>query len=120
MDTHTLVEPQQASRKRRFPTALKIQIVEETFEPGNSMSLVARRHDINTNQLFAWRRLYRNGMLGQSSKLLPVRVEPEIQPATDVDVDHGSMLEIFVSNRRIKAVGLVDGELLRIAIEALK
>jgi transposase len=28
----------------------------ETLEPGASMSMVARRHDVNANMLFTWRR----------------------------------------------------------------
>jgi len=35
---------------------LKRQIVAETQEPGASVSVVARRHDVNANQLFKWRR----------------------------------------------------------------
>jgi transposase len=31
-------------------------MVAETLEPGASVSIVARRHDVNSNQLFRWRR----------------------------------------------------------------
>lgn len=34
----------------------KRRIVAETFEPGASVSVVARRHDLNANMLFTWRR----------------------------------------------------------------
>jgi transposase len=34
-------------------------MVEETFEPGMTVSLVARRHGVAPNQLFTWRRLVR-------------------------------------------------------------
>ena len=30
----------------------------ESYEPGVSVSVVARRHDLNTNQLFTWRRRF--------------------------------------------------------------
>jgi transposase len=30
--------------------------VAETLEPGSSVSIVARRHDVNANQVFKWRR----------------------------------------------------------------
>jgi hypothetical protein len=43
-------------RRRRWPEALKRQIVAETLEPGSSVSIVARRYDVNANQLFLWRR----------------------------------------------------------------
>jgi len=35
----------------------KVRIVEEAYLPGNSVSLVARRHGIAGNQLFTYRRL---------------------------------------------------------------
>ena len=38
--------------------------MEETLLPGISVSRVARRHDVNANQLFYWRKLYREGRLG--------------------------------------------------------
>lgn len=51
-------------RLRRWPRETKRQAVEETFAPGMSVSIVARRYDINTNQLFTWRRQYYRGELG--------------------------------------------------------
>ena len=44
-------------RRRRWTASEKVQIVEETFEPGMTVSLVARRHGVAPNQLFTWRRL---------------------------------------------------------------
>jgi transposase len=41
----------------------KIRIVEETYLPGISVSLVARRHGIGGNQIFTWRRLMAQGAL---------------------------------------------------------
>ena len=38
------------------------------------MSVVARRHDVNANQLFQWRRQYLRGELGSSGALVPVGV----------------------------------------------
>src|SRR5256886_5945260 len=43
-------------KRRNWPEAFKRQVVAETLEPGSSVSIVARRHDVNTNQLFKWRR----------------------------------------------------------------
>ena len=38
-------------------------MVRKTYEPGQSVSLVARRHGVNPNQLFQWRKLERDGAL---------------------------------------------------------
>ena len=43
-------------RRRRWSADDKRRIVAETFEPGASVSVVARRHDLNANMLFTWRR----------------------------------------------------------------
>jgi transposase len=44
-------------RRRRVRSAEeKRRIVAETYEAGASVSEVARRHDVNTNLLFTWRR----------------------------------------------------------------
>ncbi|MFC5555979.1 transposase [Methylobacterium iners] len=48
-------------RRRRWTTEEKVRLVEETFLPGQSVSLVARRHGISANQLFTWRRLMARG-----------------------------------------------------------
>ena len=50
-------------RRRRWSAEEKAAIVQETYAPGMSVSLVARRHGIAPNQLFTWRRLYASGAL---------------------------------------------------------
>src|ERR1700746_1020031 len=60
--------------RRRRSIEEKRRIVEETLETGASVARVARRHAVNANQVFYWRKKYREGRLdkNQSSKLLPV------------------------------------------------
>jgi transposase-like protein len=43
-------------RRRAWSTEEKHRIVAESFEAGASVSVVARRHDLNSNLLFTWRR----------------------------------------------------------------
>ena len=50
-------------RRRRWTPEEKVRIVEETYLPGMSVSLVARRHGIGGNQIFTWRRLMAQGAL---------------------------------------------------------
>ena len=42
-------------RRRRWSEAQKRQIVAETHEPGVSVPMVARRYNLNANQIFSWR-----------------------------------------------------------------
>ena len=48
-------------RRRRWTAEEKRRIVEETRAPGSSVPVVARRHDINANLLFKWKRLEEAG-----------------------------------------------------------
>jgi transposase-like protein len=43
-------------RRRSWPVAEKRRIVAETLVAGASVSVVARRHDVNANQVVKWRR----------------------------------------------------------------
>src|SRR5277367_3017889 len=66
----------QRPRKRRTDEE-KRRIVAETDEPGMSVSVVARRHDVNANQVFSWRRQYQRGKLRDGktgAALVPVGV----------------------------------------------
>lgn len=49
-------------------------MVEETLGAGASVSVVARRHDVNANQVFTWRRQHQRGELGGFAELVPVGV----------------------------------------------
>ena len=53
------------AKKRRRSVEERRKIVEATLQPGASVSRVARRHDVNANQVFHWRKLYREGRLGE-------------------------------------------------------
>ena len=73
------------AKKRRRTIKERRDIVEETLVPGASVARVARRHDVNANQVFYWRKLYREGLLGigTATPLLPVKIATE-RPAAPV------------------------------------
>ena len=52
-------------RPQRFSVEQKRQIVEATLVPGASVALVARERGVNANQVFAWRKSYQQGPLGE-------------------------------------------------------
>ncbi len=57
MSLSNVVDGVRARRKRRsWSVEEKRRIVDESLEDGASISEVARRHDLNANQLFTWRR----------------------------------------------------------------
>jgi len=44
--------------RRRRTAQEKIAIVQKTLTPGASVSAIARRHGVNPNQVFGWRKQY--------------------------------------------------------------
>ena len=50
-------------RRRRWTASEKVRMVEETFAPGMTVSLVARQYVVAPNQLFTWRQLVAQGSL---------------------------------------------------------
>ena len=64
-------------RRRYWSPYEKKSIVEETQEPGKSISYVARQHNLSPAQLFKWRRQYEDGALtgvGSEEKVVPESV----------------------------------------------
>ena len=58
--------------RRQFSADFKRRVVAETHPAGTSVSVVARRHDINANLLFRWRDDPRYAFQGES--FLPVEI----------------------------------------------
>jgi transposase len=72
-------------RRRRWTTAQKRRIVEESYAPGASVSEVARRHEVHPNQLHGWRKDARLGSLpivaSPQGRFAPVEIAGVDQPA---------------------------------------
>ena len=66
-------------RNKRWPEALKREIVAATCQPGASVSVVARQYDVNANQVFSWRRRFL-GKLEQPALPSPTQTTPELVP----------------------------------------
>ena len=77
VDTSERTVVKREPHRRRRSVAEKRRIVEETLEPGASVGRAARAHGVNANQVFHWRKQYRQGLLERENKksggLLPVR-----------------------------------------------
>jgi transposase len=66
-------------RNKRWPEAVKREIVAATLAPGASVSVVARQYDVNANLVFSWRRRYRDvgepsATLSSAPGLVPVTI----------------------------------------------
>jgi transposase len=70
-------------RRRHWSDEDKARIVAECEAPGSSVSLVARRHDLNTNLLFSWRRQLRERQSGSGEiSFVPALIAPK-EPTAD-------------------------------------
>ena len=115
----TSAERLSGNRRRRWPEALKRQIVAETLEPGSSVSIVARRHDVNANQLFQWRRQLLAKSPASGGALLPVEIVPE--QGRSRSAESGGSIEIeFDNGARLRVRGAVAPEMLRRVIDLLR
>ena len=94
-------------RRRRWAAEEKARIVQETYAPGMSVSLVARQHGIAPNQLFAWRRLYSEGALSA------VGAGEEVVPASDYRALQHQVREL----QRLLGKKTLENEVLREALD---
>ena len=99
-----LTQPEQ---RRRRSVEEKLAIVRETFEPGASVSGVARRHQVNANQVFAWRKLYQDGSLSA------VSAGEQVVPASDLVEAMKQIREL----QRLLGKKTMEVEILREAVE---
>jgi transposase len=109
----------------------KRRIVEETLEPGASVAKVARAHGVNANQVFAWRRQYRQGLLGagqEAANLLPVHVtgtrlstthRAGRRPAAHRTAEAAGAIYVELPKGQLRITGRVDAEALRAVLEQL-
>ncbi|SRR6266851_7569282 len=126
VSTKELVDTKQSRsvRRREWPEALKRQMVAETLEAGSSVSIVARRHDVNANQLFKWRRetLPKEppAVTEGGGTMVPVEIVPE-RARRRRRVERAGFIEIeFGSGARVCIRGEVAPATLRRVIELLR
>ena len=116
-------------RKRcHYSKALKRQMVEETLAGLESVSVVARRHDVNANQLFKWRQQYRKGLLvdePEPRSLIPIAMtpspvsKPAPEDAEKVMQDAGCLEITLAGGHRLVVTGTVCPQALRTVLTVL-
>ena len=79
----------------------------ETFEPGRSVSTVARQHDVHANQVFKWRKLYQEGSLAA------VRTVETVVPASEL----ADAMKQIRDLQRMLGKKTMENEILKEAVE---
>ena len=110
-------------RHRRFwSDEEKRRIVAQTRSAGVSVSIVARRYDVNANLVFKWRRDPRYGVaVGEAVSFLPVEIAPD-RPAPVAEAPTpGTTVEIELAcGTRLRVDARIDEASLARVIRALR
>jgi transposase len=118
-------------RRRDWPDERKIAIVSESLAPGVNVSELARRHEINPQQLFGWRRRFRadaEALIAARSTapacFAPIVVEAPVAsavvaPPEAAGVNDGS-IEIAIGSATVRIRGAVDLKTLALVFKAVK
>ncbi|WP_411909950.1 IS66-like element accessory protein TnpA [Mesorhizobium sp. ESP6-5] len=116
-------------RRRRWSGEEKEHLVAASFEPGVSVSEVARSAGIHVSQLFRWRKELCDPVDTGASQLVPVEIVPAVPspveaPASSTSPGRsrrkGSIIEIELGGgRRVRVDRDVDTEALRRVLDAL-
>jgi transposase len=112
-------------RNRSWPEPLKREIVAASFAPGSSVSMVARQYDVNANQVFNWRKRYREASdqpSGASApQLIPVVVTADRDAVAEQASSIPETIEIDVAGKYRVRVGCgFDGPALRRVLDVLE
>lgn len=114
-------ESEEPATRRIRTLEEKLKILAEAAKPGASVALVARKHEVNANLVFAWRRLQRRGLLEErrhAPPLLPVKIsEPTITPTRRSARAAKAGVTDKGATRPGSAVEIIVGEQLKIRLE---
>jgi transposase len=81
-------KPSADEPRRKYSLDFKLKVLQEAMAPGASIAAVALRHNMNTNVVFRWRKLFREGRLtgepGTEKKNLPAPVFAPVRVVPDV------------------------------------
>ena len=108
-------------RRRSWTTDEKRWIVDESLADGASIAEVARRHDLNANQLFTWRRQFgvEPGERKDLAPLLPVTIAPETAAEDSDPASRGQMEIVLTEGDRILVWSDVETAALTRVLKAL-
>jgi len=115
---------QSVARRRRRTFEEKLRIIEESHVPGSSVADVARRYAASAQQVYKWRRQYRQGRLApgrHGAQLLEVQVDDRSSVASGRAGTAEGRIEITLADGvRIAVSGAVGIERLEQVLGVLQ
>ena len=126
MDTiiQPIAKPSKRGTYRRHSDEFKRAIVAQSLLPDASVSRIAHQHNLNANQVFAWRKLFEEGQQESGNNvctLLPVTVVAPVmaQPLAEQAPASGGVIELTVGKARRRLEGAVDTAVLHLVLQRL-
>ena len=109
-------------RRRSWSLEEKRRIVDESLGDGASIAEVARRHDLNTNQLFTWRRQFGFEPTApqELAPILPVTITPDTATEHSAPGPTGQMEIVLAEGDRILVWADVETAALSRVVKALR
>jgi transposase len=112
---------------RHHTDEFKRAVVTRSLTSGASVSLIAREHNINANQVFAWRKAFKEGKLGPSAsvdfKLLPVTIAelpiPKPKQSPEMTATSAGVIQLEVGKVSLRIEGVADASTLSLIMERL-
>jgi transposase len=122
-DSHYVsrLEVVDTGRRRRWTSSEKLRIVEESFSGSRRASETARRYGISNTLLFAWRKAYREGRIGDAAVagFVPATIVGEPQERSR-SPGRGRMVIVSGNGRRVIVGPDVDVSALLRVLQALE
>jgi transposase-like protein len=114
------------TRRRRRSIKERREIAEASLKPGTTVQKVADAYEVHPNQIRKWRRLYRNGQLGNTtaSSMLAVQIaedaEPEKRSRTSKPLrNQDRAIHVEFARARVSIEGRADVARVRAVLECL-
>lgn len=117
-------------RRREWLDAEKIAIVAKALVPGVNISEIARRHDLNPQQLFGWRKRFR----AEAEALIEAQRNPAASMFAPVVIETAAAslsstvaapaepatIEISIGTMTVRIRGAADAKTLAVVLKALR
>lgn len=132
------ITPQISDKRRTFSPVLKMNIAQLALAGEQSVSVIARQYNINTNQVFRWTREFRQNQVywvkqalqlpssAPAPQLLPVKIQDNLLPSSDVSVSvktsvaESSSLTLHLRSGTQLCISQLTPALLRTVLESLR
>ncbi|NMM38152.1 MAG: transposase [Glaciimonas sp.] len=132
MDTiiQSAIRPAKRSSYRHHTVEFKRAVVQQSLTTDASVSRIAREHNVNANQLFTWRKLFKEGLPGAAPSrdctLLPVVTLAELPPTSSplmrnsaIKTGAAGVMHLEVGKAQLRLEGSVDTATLALVLEHL-